>query len=166
MPIYEFYCPDCHAVYNFWSTKVNTEKIPACPKCDREELERLVSKISVISGAKSEEDDPLADLPVDESKLKSAMASLASEAEGLDEEDPRAMAQFMRKFSDHVGLKYNDKMEEALSRLEAGEDPDTLEEEMGEMFDDEELPFDFKSIKAGMQRKSKPLKRDDTLYDL
>jgi putative FmdB family regulatory protein len=166
MPIYEFYCEDCHTIYNFWSTRVNTEKVPSCPKCDREELERMVSRASIISGGGSEEEDPLGDLPIDETKLESAMASLASEAEGMDEDDPRAMAQFMRKFSDQVGLKYNDKMEEALSRLESGEDPDSLEDEMGDMFDDDEMPFDFKTIKAGLERRVQPVQRDETLYDL
>ncbi len=75
------------------------------------------------------------------------------------------MAQFMRRFSDKVGLKYNDQMEEALSRLEAGEDPDKVEEEMGDMFDEDDMPFEF-SGKKGIKRKFKPPRRDETLYDL
>ncbi len=33
MPIYEFYCEQCHTIYNFFSRKINLEKIPDCPKC-------------------------------------------------------------------------------------------------------------------------------------
>ncbi len=166
MPVYEFYCPDCHTVYNFWSQRVNTEKIPRCPNCATENMQRLASRSAHLTGSSSpDEDDPLGGLPIDESSLENAMADLESEAAGLDDEDPRAMARFMRRFSDKIGLKYNDQMEEALSRLEAGEDPEAIEEEMGDMFDDEEMPFEF----AGKQlniRKSRPLKRDETLYDL
>jgi len=129
-------------------------------------MQRVASRSAYISSSSaSEEEDPLSDLPIDESRLESAMADLESEAAGLNEEDPRAMARFMRKFSDKIGLKYNDHMEEALSRLESGEDPDKIEEEMGDIFDDEELPFEFAGKKLTL-RKSRPLRRDDTLYDL
>lgn len=166
MPVYEFYCPDCHTVYNFWSQRVNTEKIPQCPNCETANMQRMASRSAYIAASSSsDEDDPLGDLPIDESRLESAMADLESEAAGLDEDDPRTMAQFMRRFSDKIGLKYNDQMEEALSRLEAGEDPDAIEEEMGDIFDDEEMPFEFTGKKVNI-RKSRPLKRDDTLYDL
>ena len=165
MPVYEFYCPKCHTVYNFWSQRVNTETTPACPGCEEDTLRRLASRSAYIAGGGAEEEDPLGDLPLDESRLESAMADMESDMAGLNEDDPRAMARFMRKFSDKAGLKYNDQMEEALSRLEAGEDPEALEEEMGELFEDEELPFEF-SGKTVRLRKSRPLRRDDTLYDL
>lgn len=165
MPVYEFYCSECNTIYNFWSQRVNTEKIPSCPKCDNPELDRMVSRASVLSGKSSEEDELGADLPIDESKLEGAMASLASEAEGLDEDDPRSMAKFMRKFSDQTGLKYNDQMEEALSRLEAGEDPEKLEEEMGDIFDEDELPFELPGKKSSGDKQPRP-NRDETLYDL
>lgn len=164
MPVYEFYCPDCHTVFSFWSQRVNTDKTPECPGCQGDRLRRIASASAVISGKKGEGEDEFGDLPIDESKMESALASLASEAEGLDEEDPRAMARFMRKFSDETGLKYNEGMEEMLSRLEAGEDPEALEEEMDDLLDDEELPFEFTG-KGGI-RKSLPPRRDDTLYDL
>ncbi len=165
MPVYEFYCPDCHTVYNFWSQRVNTEKTPRCPGCDGENLRRLASRSAVVSGGSGDEDDPLSDLPINESALESAMADLESEAAGLDEDDPRTMARFMRQFSDKIGLKYNDQVEEALGRLEAGEDPELIEEEMGEMFDEDELPFELAGNKLRL-RKSRPPRRDETLYDL
>jgi hypothetical protein len=28
MPIYEFYCEDCHTIFNFFSKNVNTTKKP------------------------------------------------------------------------------------------------------------------------------------------
>ena len=47
MPIYEFYCKDCHTIFNFFSRTVNTEKQPACPKCARPELERKMSVFAI-----------------------------------------------------------------------------------------------------------------------
>ena len=38
MPIYEFYCPHCHRVFNFLSRAVNTDKTPDCPQCPIEDL--------------------------------------------------------------------------------------------------------------------------------
>lgn len=162
MPVYEFYCADCHTVYNFWSTAINTEKIPACPKCGREALERYVSPPAVLSGDRRESDD-MDDLPIDESKMESALQSLESEMGNIDEDNPRAMAQLMRKFAAKAGMEYNDQMEAALSRLEAGEDPETIEQEMGDLFEGDEMPFEFKKARG---RTSAPPARDKTLYDL
>ncbi|MCP4369614.1 MAG: hypothetical protein GY797_16110 [Deltaproteobacteria bacterium] len=38
MPIYEFYCADCHTIYNFFSLKINTETVPKCPRCENPDL--------------------------------------------------------------------------------------------------------------------------------
>jgi len=32
MPIYEFVCRDCNSVYQFFSKRVDPEKVPPCPK--------------------------------------------------------------------------------------------------------------------------------------
>ncbi len=50
MPVYEFYCADCHTVYNFFSQSVNTAKRPTCPKCGRPELERRASLFAISKG--------------------------------------------------------------------------------------------------------------------
>lgn len=164
MPIYEFYCPDCHTVYSFFSKTVNTQKTPPCPGCKKSSLQRRISRFSVVSGGSEEAANGLDNLPIDESRMESAMASLASEAEGIGEDDPKAAARLMRKFSDMTGLKYTGGMEDALSRLEAGEDPEALESEMGGMLDNEEVPFILPGKGGG--QKSAPPKRDETLYEM
>lgn len=165
MPIYEFFCKNCNTIYNFWSPKVNTETIPGCPKCENPKLKRKMSSYGIITGNKSSDDKGVDDLPIDESKLEEAMMSIASEAENINEDNPRDMARLMRKFSDKSGIKYNDKMEEALGRLESGEDPDNIEQEMEDLFDDDELPFDIKSGSKIKKIMKKP-QQDETLYDL
>ncbi|GAB4377257.1 MAG: zinc ribbon domain-containing protein [Calditrichia bacterium] len=165
MPIYEFFCENCNTIYKFFSRTVNTEKIPACPHCDNEKLERRVSLFAVLSGKKDdssgEDDMP----PIDETKMEQAMAMLAKEADKIDENDPRQAAQFMRRLSDMAGIKMGPTMEEALHRMEKGEDPEKIEEEMGDLLEeDEPFLFEAKKMMKGI-RKPKP-RVDDTLYDL
>ena len=55
-------------------------------------------------------------------------------------------------------------MEEALSRMEAGEDPEQIEAEMGDLLEGEE-PFSFKE-KTHKLLKQRPPKVDEELYYL
>ena len=163
MPIYEFYCHKCNTIYNFFSRSVNTDKVPDCPKCGKVKLKRKVSIFATISGRKEEDCD--SGMPnIDESKMEKAMAMLAGEAGRINEDDPRAAAQLMRKLSDATGLKMGAGMEEALSRMERGEDPDKIEEEMGDLLEGEE-PFIVESTSKAAKRKPKP-KVDEKLYEL
>ena len=166
MPIYEFYCPRCHTIYSFWSKTVNTEKVPACPQDGKHGLQRQISSFAVVSGGKTEGGEGMDDLPVDEAKMERAMETLVSEASGLDEEDPRAAARLMRKLSAMTGLEYGEKMEDALKRLEAGEDPDAIEAEMGDALEGDEEPFVLPGAGKGRSKKPRPPKRDDTLYEM
>jgi len=106
------------------------------------------------------------DLPIDESKMEKAMNMLAKEADGLNEEDPKQAANLMRKLSDMTGLKLGPGMDEALQRMEKGEDPEQLEAEMGDLLENEE-PFVLPGKKGGQAKaqQRKPIK-DETLYDL
>ncbi len=162
MPVYEFYCIDCHTIFNFLSRRVNVDKRPACPRCGRPELDRRVSLFAVSKGRKEEPVDGMPDL--DEEKLEKAMMGLAGEMEGIDENDPRQLARLMRRLKDATGLNLGEGMEEAIRRLEAGEDPETLEAEMGDLID-ENNPFSVEGIK-GLRRRVAPPAHDDTLYPL
>ena len=177
MPIYEFYCADCHTIYNFLSRRVNTKKRPSCPKCGRPNLERKISRFAIGRGGKkdSEEseggsgEDPF-DLPpgLDEEKLERAMMELAAEAETVDEDNPRQMAQLMRKLQQATGLQFGGAMEEAIRRLEAGEDPDAIEEDLGDLLEEEEPLFQQEQGKKikGLVRRLRPPNVDENLYDL
>ena len=102
--------------------------------------------------------------PLDEAKMEKAMAMLAGEAEKINEDDPRQAAQLMRKLTDATGLSLGAGMEEALHRLEKGEDPDRIEAEMGDLLEGEE-PFVIEGREGKGSRKPKP-RVDETLYDL
>ena len=163
MPIYEFYCKDCHTIFNFFSKTVNTKKIPMCPKCKKQKLARQISLFAVTGRA---EENSMDDLPIDESKMEKAMEMMAREAENINEDDPRQAAKLMRKLTDMTGVGLGHGMEEALARMESGEDPDKIEAEMGGIMENEE-PFILPGKKAGKGGvKKRVLKKDDTLYDL
>jgi len=167
MPIYEFYCEDCHAILSFFSKKVDTASRPTCPRCRKTRLQRQVSTFAMTGkGGDKEEGD---DFPMDESKMGSAMEALAGEAEGLNEEDPRQAAQLMRKFSRMTGMEFGQGMEEALGRLEAGEDPERIEAEMGDAMEKEDpfiLPGQKGRKKGDKARPCGAPLRDKTLYEM
>jgi putative FmdB family regulatory protein len=164
MPIYEFYCEDCHTIFSFFSKTVNTSKTPHCPKCKVRSLSRQVSRFAITGKAK--EPGEMDDLPIDEHKMEQAMQMLAGEAESIDEDDPKQAANLMRKLTDMTGLELGPGMNEALHRMEKGEDPDKIEEELGSLLEDED-PFLMcgKKAKSRTIKRSEPI-RDDTLYDL
>jgi putative FmdB family regulatory protein len=167
MPIYEFYCSGCNTLFSFYSRTVNTSKRPACPRCRRSKLERQVSAFT--PGGRAGKGDEAADLPADESKLESAMSALAAEAEHVNEDDPKQAAQLMRKFSRMSGVEFGSGMEEALGRLEAGEDPEKIESEMGDVLEGEEplIAAEQGGARGARRGRRRPQpRRDPTLYDL
>lgn len=164
MPIYEFYCQDCNTIYNFFSKSVNTTKKPKCPTCKTKTLSRQMSAFAFTG--KATEDSDMEDLPFDESKMEKAMNMLAGEAENINEDDPRQAANLMRKLTDMTGMELGPGMQEALKRMEAGEDPDAIEAEMGDLLENEE-PFLMPEKKGGKKGATRTApRRDETLYDL
>jgi putative FmdB family regulatory protein len=162
MPIYEFYCKNCHMIFNFFSASVNVEKRPRCPRCKRLKLERQMSSFSALKNRGGENNTVMPDM--DESRMEKAINMLAKESEHLDENDPKQAANLMRKMTDMTGLNMGPGMEEAISRMEAGEDPAQIEADMGDLLEGEE-PLSFRG------RSSKPIKKhppkvDDKLYYL
>ena len=138
-------------------------------------MERRPSRFAFVGRAaepKAEECPP----GFDDRRLESAMASLEGEMAGLDENDPRQMARFMRRFSDATGMKVPG-MEEAARRLEAGEDPEKVEEEMGDLFGGDEDSPEGGPVSAsgdtgrrasfkGLRRRLLPPAHDQRLYPL
>jgi putative FmdB family regulatory protein len=164
MPIYEFYCKRCNTIYNFFSKTINTTKRPNCPKCKKSKLSRQMSAFAFTGRAKESGD--MEDLPFDESKMEQAMSMLASEADKINEDDPKQAANLMRRLTDMTGVDLGPGMQEALQRMEKGEDPDQIEAEMGDVLENEE-PFVPAGKKGKHPRAVRPApKRDETLYDL
>jgi len=121
MPIYEYFCADCRKrVSVFFRTMSEaSDEAARCPNCQSAHLRRLVSRVAVL---KSEE---------------SRMESMAdpSMMAGLENEDPRALASFMRRMSGEMGEPLDAEMGEVLDRLEAGESPESIDATMPDMGD-------------------------------
>ena len=164
MPIYEFYCDTCNVIFNFLSSRINTTAKPDCPRCGKKEINRQISTFATIGKASEKNDDMMAGM--DETKMEEAFGSLMQEAEGMNEDDPRQMATLMRKFTEKTGMNLGDTMEEAISRMEKGEDPDVIEKEMGDQLDGDDLfSFDGMRKKAMSVEKQAP-SHDEKLYKL
>lgn len=168
MPIYEYYCPPCHTIYSFLARSMQVPAPPPCPKCGKRQLEKKISRFAISRGLSepTSEADPFENL--DESKMEQLMEEMAPHMDGDGPEDPRQMAQFMKKMFEMTGAEPNDAMMEAMRRMEAGEDPDKIDEEMGEVLDAEGDPF-VKANDKPLQRLRRMLEApnvDPELYEL
>ncbi len=164
MPIYEFYCKECHCIYSFYSKTVNTGKIPLCPICPGAiALTRQVSLFAIAGNATKKEAAP--DMPFDEGKMAQAMARLEKEAARIEADNPRQAADLMRRLSDMTGMRLGPGMSEALERMGNGEDPDRIEAEMGDRLEAEEPFLQPQKGNVRFDRRAAPAK-DDRLYDL
>jgi hypothetical protein len=126
-----------------------------------------VSRFAISKGRhEADADDDMSD--IDESRMERAMQALASEAEGLDENDPRQAARMMRKLSAAMGTDLGSGMEEAIRRMEAGESIDQIEADMGDLLDAEDPLGGFETKRGGKPvRQSPPRPQvDHTLYEL
>ena len=126
MPIYEYRCQDCNALTTvLWRSFSEVEfQSPRCAQCSSSNLVRLVSRVAVLRSEESRLED-LAD---------------PSNLAGLDENDPRSIARWMRKMGGELGEDLGPEFEEMTDRLEAGQTPEEIEESMPEMggsYDDE-----------------------------
>lgn len=119
MPIYEYGCYDCRKRVNiFFRSFAEVEtKQAICPRCSGTNLKRLISKVAVVRS--------------EESRLEN-LADPGSLA-GLDENDPKSMARWMRKMSREMGEDLGSEFNEVVDRLEAGEDPESIEQAMPEL---------------------------------
>ncbi|HVU24379.1 MAG TPA: FmdB family transcriptional regulator [Opitutus sp.] len=137
MPIYEYYCPDNHTIYQFYAkTLAQGNTVPKCPADPKFRMRKIVSAFAVTGRAKEEK--PAAGKaagdtgdPAEDARMEAAMNAMESEFSSVDENDPRAMARMMRRMSELTGEKIDGEMEEVVRKLEEGADPDSLEDQLG-----------------------------------
>lgn len=143
MPIYEFACPKCRRIFNFLSKRMNPGHLPACPKCGNKKLVKQMSRFAMSKGLKEPaggggDDDEAGPVPdMDDPRLQRAMSELERDMEHMDENNPRHMAHMMRKMKDLMppGTMPRE-IDVAIKRLESGEDPEKIEEDMGDLLGD------------------------------
>jgi putative FmdB family regulatory protein len=160
MPIYEFFCSDCNTVFNFYSPTVNTRKIPLCPQCQHRKLKRLLSTFATISDNKEAGENE--DIPLGEAKIMGAVQLMESEIKNVKEDDPQQMVSILRKLSKTLGVKINDRVEDAMFKMEEGGDPEKIASEIAEELNPESS---FEEKKPTGKQGGK-IKCHETLYEL
>ncbi len=139
MPIYEFACPKCRRIFSFLAKSALSDRSPVCPKCGHRKLSKQLSTFAMPRGmrepgptAPEGEHLPMPDM--DDPRVTRAMSELERDMEHLDENNPRHMAHMMKKMKDLMPAGTMPKeMETAIKRLEAGEDPEKIEADMGDV---------------------------------
>ncbi len=109
MPIYEYRCNTCKKRVSVLTLRVSEEVNPQCDRCGSKDLSRLMSRFATV---KSEEArlDALSD---------------PSSLSGLDENDPKSMARWMRKMGKELGEEFSgEDFDQMVEEMEAGKLPD------------------------------------------
>ncbi len=147
MPIYEYRCADCKRKVSvfFGSFSIAERRAEAgdieCTRCSSKNLSRLMSKAYMVRGTGGASDDDYGDMEDDDMGNMSSMGGMGDMDDmggmgrmfdGLDEEDPRSVARWARRMKDSMGgeMDMGPEFDQALSRIEAGEDPDKVMEDM------------------------------------
>lgn len=145
MPIYEYRCPACNRVFSFMAKSVTVDREPTCPKCGGTDMEKMISRFAFVRSrgtadpaGGAQPGSPESADRLDDPRIEREMMRLLSDAEHMDENDPRQLGRLMRRMSEITGEPLDSEMEEAMRRLEAGEDPEKIEEEMGDLLGGED----------------------------
>ena len=108
MPIYEYRCSACGKRTSVFVRSVTSKARPVCEHCGSAKLSRLLSKVHVHGGSgRASLDDP-------------------SSFDGIDENDPRAVARMMRQMGDESGEALGPEFDDMVGRMERGESPDDV----------------------------------------
>jgi len=109
MPIYEYRCDKCNKRVSVLTLRVSEKVEPECDRCGSKKLSRLMSRFATV---KSEEArlDALAD---------------PSALSGVDENDPKSMARWMRKMGRELGEDFSgEDFDQMVDEMESGNMPD------------------------------------------
>jgi len=113
MPIYEYRCADCRKKTTVVTLAVSAAVDPVCSHCGGRNLTKLVSRVAV---RKSEE---------------SQLEGLAdpSSMGGLEENDPKSVARWMKRMGKEMGEEAGEDFEEEVDKAmeDAGRDGETGE---------------------------------------
>jgi putative FmdB family regulatory protein len=108
MPIYEYRCRDCGARSSFL-VGVTSERVAiACRRCGSEHMDKLISRCRYVMS-----EDTRMEKMLDPSAFGD-----------LDEDDPKSVARWARKFGSQLGEDVGEDFDEMLEDLESGKMPD------------------------------------------
>ncbi len=113
MPIYEYRCGNCGCHFSQLVLKPSGEVSLSCPQCGSRSVSRLFSTFAVARAGS--EEDAFEDV-LSNSRL----------LQGLEQNDPQALAECGRRMAEVAGEDLGPEYEEMLGRLEAGEPPEQV----------------------------------------
>ena len=115
MPFYEYRCSSCQQKVSVKLSyaEYDTAK-PKCPLCGNPNLKRVIGRVRI---AKSEE-------------ARMETMSDPSNFSGVDENDPKSVAKFMKKMGSEMGEDLGPEFNDVVERLESGESPESIEQTM------------------------------------
>jgi len=105
VPIYEYECRGCSRRVSLLVRSLGSREVPRCPRCGSAELSRLMSRFAT---PKSED-----------ARLEAAADP--SRYGGLDENDPQAVARFVRRMGDEMGEDLGDDLGAAMEEASGEE---------------------------------------------
>jgi len=116
MPIYEYQCNECGKISEFLLIKTDQTLIPQCKRCKSKKMTRVLSRVRVI---RSEE---------------SRMESLADPSKwgGLDENDPKSMAKWMKRMGKEMGEDMGEDVDQMVDEAMEEERTSKSEESLGD----------------------------------
>jgi putative FmdB family regulatory protein len=123
MPIYEYRCEDCGKKTTVVTLSVGAAVKPKCRGCGGLRLSKMVSRVAVLRS--------------EESRLE-RMADPSSLA-GLDEEDPKSVARWVKKMGREMGEDLGDDFGEEVDRAVEEAERDNAGGADGEGADDGEF---------------------------
>lgn len=104
MPLYEYRCLDCKKRSTVLVLSLANQAPAACSHCASARVERILSR---FASPKSEE-----------ARLEASLDP--NNLAGLDENDPRSMARFMKNMGEEMGEDLGDDLSEAMESDESG----------------------------------------------
>ena len=105
VPLYEYRCSKCRKRVTVLTLRVGEEVQATCDHCGSDALERLMSRFAMVRS-----EDARMDALSDPSQLS-----------GLDENDPKSMARWMRRMGREMGDELGgDDLNEMVDSIEAG----------------------------------------------
>jgi putative FmdB family regulatory protein len=141
MPIYEYRCGKCGKLASFLVRNVATHHAPACPKCGHPKMVKALSRfIAARKGKTSAAAAEVAAAPAGAADMGAPPGGAEegpmpdmSAFDGIDENDPRSMGRALRQMAGQSGENLDPEMEEVVRRLEGGEDPESIDDKMGDV---------------------------------
>ena len=106
MPIYEYRCRTCRRKVSILTLRVSETVDAVCDHCGGRALDRLMSRFAMVRS--------------EESRLDAL--SDPSTLDGVDENDPKSMARWMKKMGSELGEDLGDDFDEMIDDVASGGD--------------------------------------------